>query len=76
MNLFKLHVLCNWFAEHMLFMGSEEFPDENEVCLAFWLAMHLKLSYLFMSIWKVGPDACVKLNDYVEYICFDFSRMV
>lgn len=23
--------LC--FAEHMLFMGSTEFPDENEVCL-------------------------------------------
>lgn len=24
---------CNDFAEHMLFMGSSEFPDENEVCI-------------------------------------------
>jgi hypothetical protein len=26
------------FAEHMLFMGSTEFPDENEVCILsmFW----------------------------------------
>lgn len=24
-----------FFAEHMLFMGSEKFPDENEVLLTF-----------------------------------------
>jgi len=27
-------ILCILFAEHMLFMGSDEFPDENEVCWA------------------------------------------
>ena len=30
------------FAEHMLFMGSSEFPDENEVCTLcmFWPSFH------------------------------------
>ena len=31
MKCTALQILC--FAEHMLFMGSADFPDENEVCL-------------------------------------------
>ncbi|RWW10413.1 hypothetical protein GW17_00026040 [Ensete ventricosum] len=26
----QILVLLSWFVEHMLFMGSSEFPDENE----------------------------------------------
>lgn len=62
-DILSWNEFLNFFSEHMLFMGSSDFPDENEVCLVLYIKMlilWLQVKYPYITV------AIVSYSDLID----------